>query len=110
MARFQMELRGTARAEWEAWAEPVDAVPEFTERIHGRGGDLVRYAGPGGPALLRHRGRGDVRLLALDDDLAVRAEAARGKGDADLPLHLPGPGVYQIQARGSWVIETREPV
>ncbi|MEV6297349.1 hypothetical protein AB0M41_44855 [Streptomyces sp. NPDC051896] len=56
-----------------AWAEPVDAVPKCTERIHGRGGDLVRFAdlgSPGGPAVLRHRGRGDVRLLALDDDLA----------------------------------------
>ncbi|MEU6092676.1 hypothetical protein ABZ865_39080 [Streptomyces sp. NPDC047085] len=95
-----------ARADWEAWVEvePVDAVPQFTERIHGRGGDLVRYAGPGGPAVLRHRGRGDVRLLALDDDLAEWAEAARGKGDADLPFRLPGPGVYQVQARGSWAI------
>ncbi|MEV6057800.1 hypothetical protein [Streptomyces sp. NPDC052107] len=105
VARFQVEFRGAARADWEAWAEPVDAVPKFTERIHGRGGDLVRYAGPVGPAVLRHRGRGDVRLLALDDDLAEWAEAARGKGDADLPFRLPGPGVYQVQARGSWVIE-----
>ncbi|MEU7379048.1 MULTISPECIES: hypothetical protein [unclassified Streptomyces] len=105
VARFLVEFRGAARADWEAWAEPVDAVPKFTERIHGRGGDLVRYAGPGGPAVLRHRGRGDVRLLALDDDLAEWAEAARGKGDADLPFRLPGPGVYQVQARGSWVIE-----
>ncbi|MFF4861539.1 hypothetical protein ACFY3J_07285 [Streptomyces sp. NPDC001231] len=106
VARFLVEFRGAARADWEAWAEPADAVPKFTERIHGRGGDLVRYAGPGGPAVLRHRGRGDVRLLALDDDLAEWAEAARGKGDADLPLRLPGPGVYQVQARGSWVIES----
>ncbi|MEV0170378.1 hypothetical protein AB0I00_04495 [Streptomyces sp. NPDC050803] len=105
VARFQVEFRGGARADWEAWAELVDALPEFTEQIHGRGGDLVRYAGPGGPAVLRHRGRGDVRLLALDDDLAEWAEAARGKGDADLPFRLPGPGVYQVQARGSWVIE-----
>ncbi|MFF4693933.1 hypothetical protein [Streptomyces sp. NPDC001307] len=76
-----------------AWVEPVDAVPKFTERLHGRGGDLVRFAGlgsPGGPAVLRHRGRGDVRLLALDDDLAEWAEPTRGKGDADLPFRLPG--------------------
>jgi hypothetical protein len=105
-ARFQLDFRGGASADWEAWTEPVDAVPEFTERIQGCGGDLVRYAGPGGPAVLRHRGRGDVRLLALDDDLAEWAEMVRGKGDADLPLRLPGLGVYQVQSRGSWVIET----
>ncbi|OIJ91157.1 hypothetical protein [Streptomyces colonosanans] len=106
VARFLVEFRGAARAGWEAWAEPVDVVPKFTERIHGSGGDLVQYAGPGGPAVLRHRGRGDVRLLALDDNLAEWAEARRGKGDADLPFRLPGPGAYQVQARGSWVIET----
>ncbi|MET8810247.1 hypothetical protein [Streptomyces sp. NPDC004546] len=92
-----------------AWAEPVDAVPKFTGRIHGRGGDLVRFAGlgsPGGPAVLRHRGRGDVRLLALDDDLAEWAEPARGKGDADLPFRLPrarrlpGEGPRQLGHRG----------
>jgi hypothetical protein len=105
VARFQVEYLGAARADWEAWAEPTDAVPRFAERIDGRGGDLVRYVGRGGPAVLRHRGRGDVRLLALDNDLAKWADVARGKGDADLPLRLPGPGVYQVQARGSWVIE-----
>jgi hypothetical protein len=108
VARFQVEFRGVARPDWEAWAEPVDAIPEFTDRIHGRGGDLVRCTGSGGPAVLRHRGRGDIRLLALDDDLTEWAETARGKGDTDLPLHLPGPGVYQVQARGSWVIEAEE--
>ncbi|MET8771521.1 hypothetical protein [Streptomyces sp. NPDC004658] len=106
VARFQVDFRGGASADWEAWAEPLDAVPEFTERIQGCGGDLVRYAGPGRPAVLRHRGRGDVRLLALDDDLAEWAEVVRGKGDADLPLRLPGLGFYQVQCRGSWVIET----
>ncbi|MEU7583454.1 hypothetical protein AB0B50_38420 [Streptomyces sp. NPDC041068] len=105
VARFEVEFRGGARGDWEAWTEPADAIPEFTDQIHGSGGDLVRYEGPGGPAVLRHRGRGDVRLLALDDDLAEWTEATRGKGDADLPLNLPGPGVYRVQARGSWVIE-----
>lgn len=105
-ARFQVDFRDGASTAWEAWAEPVEAVPEFTKRIQGCGGDLVRYAGPGGPAVLRHRGRGEVRLLALDDDLAEWVEVVRGNGDEDLSLRLPGHGVYQVQARGSWVIET----
>ncbi|MBC9715759.1 hypothetical protein H9Y04_24770 [Streptomyces sp. TRM66268-LWL] len=105
--RFTVEFRGSDHTEWEAWAELPDAIPEFTERIHGRGGDLVRYTGPGAPAVLHHRGRGEVRLLALDDDLAEWTEAGRGKGDAQLSVHLPGPGVYQVQARGTWVIEAR---
>lgn len=105
VVRFQVEFRGTVQPDWEAWAEPVEELPEFTERIHGRGGDLVRYTGPAAPAVLRHRGRGDVRLLALDDDLAEWAEVARGTRDTDLPLRLPGPGVYRVQAQGSWVIE-----
>lgn len=103
---LQLDFRGGTSADWDAWAEPVDAVPEFTERIQGSGGDLVRYAGPGGLAVLRHRGRGEVRLLALDDVLAEWAEVVRDKGDADLPLRLPGLGVYPVQSRGSWVIET----
>ena len=105
--RFTVEFRGSDHTDWEAWAELPDAIPEFTERIHGRGGDLVRYTGPGAPAVLHHRGRGEVRLLALDDDLAEWTEAGRGKGDVQLPVQLPGPGVYQVQARGTWLIEAR---
>ncbi|MFD4632446.1 hypothetical protein ACFVYR_29825 [Streptomyces sp. NPDC058284] len=105
VVRFQVESQDGTGVDWEAWVEPVDAVPEFTDRIHGRGGDLIRYEGRGGPAVLRHRGRGNVRLVPLDDALADRTEVARGKGDTNLALHLPGPGVYRVQARGSWVIE-----
>lgn len=103
--RFSVTFPDHDRTDWWARSEGLDCVAEADAFAEGRGYALLRYTGPAGRiAILRHRGRGSVLLQALDAGLREGEVVVRGKGDASAAFEWPGPGFYQIRARGAWDI------
>ncbi|MER5767365.1 hypothetical protein [Streptomyces sp. NPDC001985] len=103
--RFSVTFPDHERTDWWARSEGLDAVADVDVSAEGRGYALLRYTGPAGRiAILRHRGRGSVLLQALDAGLREGEVIVRGKGDTAAAFEWPGPGYYQIRARGAWDI------
>ncbi|MEU0812229.1 hypothetical protein [Streptomyces sp. NPDC005970] len=95
---------GAAGTDWAATAHTLDEVAAHDPMTLGHGDGLVRHDGPAGPAVFAHRGPGRFELLALNGRLVRWATAASGTGDQDVSFSLPGPGWYQVRARGSWTL------
>ncbi|MFC5185946.1 hypothetical protein [Actinomadura harenae] len=103
--RFTATFPDGEAAAWTVSAEPAHTIPNVDDDgRRGDGSDVIRFEGTAEAWILRHRGRGQVALEALDDDLAFVASVASGDGDVDLEFRSPGPGYYQLRAHGTWLL------
>ncbi|MFD0902608.1 hypothetical protein [Actinomadura sediminis] len=94
----------TAAGRWTITVEPPDTAVAFVSTVRGRGPEVLDYQGRASLVVVRHWGRGPVRVVRLDPALREAEILFQGKGDCRGELALDGPCLLAVDGVGEWTV------